>query len=602
MGPEAILVLLLLVSVLLALALTKLPPDGVLITALTVVLGVPFPVDGGWRIGLLEPSEALAGFANPGVVTIGLLFMVVAGLRESGAIDWIAERVLGRPASLRAALIRMIVPVSTVSAFLNNTPVVAMLIPALGDWSKRLNLRPSKLMIPLSYAAILGGLCSLIGTSTNLVVSGLVLADTEMTPLGMFDVTSVGLPCAVIGGLYLVLFGPRLLPDRGSAASALADPREYTLEMIVPESSALVGKSIEEAGLRNLPGCFLVEIERGDQIIAPVLPDQGLMANDRLLFAGIVESIKELQNQRGLALATNQVFKLDSPRYRRRLYEAVVSQTCPLAGRTIREGKFRSVYGAAIIAVARNGERIRKKIGDIILRPGDTLLIEAGQDFGERQRNSRDFYLVSAIEDSTPRRHSLAPVALGILVGMVGLATFTSAGMLVAAAVAALAMVVTRCCSWSEARRGIDWSTLLVIGSALGLGRAMDRTGGADAIANTVMGLAGSSPWLTLAAVYLVTAILTETITNSAAVAIAFPIAHAAADELGVSFMPFVIAIMIAGSASFATPLGYQTNLMVYGPGGYRFGDFFKIGIPLTVIVGVIAVTLAPMVYPFFPS
>lgn len=606
MGLEAVLVLCLLAGVLAVLALTDLPADAVLVAALTILLTVPLPADGGgWSFGILTPEQGLAGFANSGLATVGILFLVVAGLRETGAVDWIAQRVLGRPKSLHGALTRVIFPVASVSAFLNNTPVVAMLIPALDDWSKRLGLRPSKLMIPLSYAAILGGSCSLIGTSTNLVVAGLVEAQLELggalglESLQMFDITRVGLPCTLVGAAYLLLVAPRLLPDRGSAVSVLADVREYTLEMIVPEGSALVERTIEDAGLRSLPGCFLVEVERSGQIVAPVDPTFTLKAGDRLLFAGIVESIKELQNQRGLQLATNQVFKLDSPRYRRRLFEAVVSPTFPLAGRTIREARFRNRYGAAIIAVARNGERIRKKIGDIILRPGDTLLIEGGPDFAERLRNSRDFSLVSALEDSTPRRHAMAPMALGILIAMVGLATFTSLGMLRAAALAALAMVATRCCSWSEARRSIDWSTLLVIGCALSLGRALEVSGGAEALAAAVIGTVGDNPWLCLVGIYLLTSLLTETITNNAAVALSFPVAHVAAEALGVNFMPFVMAIMMAGSASFATPLGYQTNLMVLGPGGYRFSDFLKIGAPMNLLIGLTTVSITPFIWPF---
>lgn len=607
MGLEAIVVLLLLAGVIAVLALTRVPADAVLVAALTALLVVPLPDgQGNFQLGILTPEQGLAGFANSGLVTVGVLFLVVAGLRETGGVDWIAQRALGRPETLHGALVRVIAPVSTMSAFLNNTPVVAMLIPALDDWSKRLGLRPSKLMIPLSYAAILGGTCSLIGTSTNLIVAGLVEAqlDGEVVPAGlrsleMFDITRVGLPCTIIGAAFLLLLGPRLLPDRGSAVSVLADVREYTLEMIVPEGSALVDRTIEDAGLRSLPGCFLVEVERRGQLVAPVGPDFTLHSGDRLLFAGIVESIKELQNQRGLQLATDQVFKLDSPRYRRRLFEAVVSPTFPLAGRTIREGRFRNRYGAAIIAVARNGERIRKKIGDIILRPGDTLLIEGGSDFGERLKNSRDFSLIGALEDSTPRRHAMAPVALGILAAMVGLATFTQVGMLRAAILAALAMVATRCCTWSEARRSIDWSTLIVIGCALSLGKALDVSGGADTLATFVMSVVGDNPWLCLLGVYVLTSILTETITNNAAVALAFPIAQVAAQAMDANMMPFVIAIMMAGSASFATPLGYQTNLMVLGPGGYRFTDFMRIGIPMNVLVGITTVSITPFIWPF---
>jgi di/tricarboxylate transporter len=470
-------------------------------------------------------------------------------------------------------------------------------------------------MIPLSYAAILGGTCSLLGTSTNLVVAGMVIAlvaeqgativPGSLRPLHMFDITLVGLPSAVLGAAFLVIVGPRLLPNRASPSSVLADPREYTLELMIPQGSPLANKTVEEAGLRNLPGCYLVEIERnigatgeGGDII-PVAPQQVLRAGDRLLFAGVVESIRDLQNLRGLALATDQVFKLDSPRFRRRLFEAVVSPSCPLVGKTIREGRFRNRYDGAVVAAARHGERIRGKIGDIEVQVGDVLLVEASPDWGERQRSSGDFLLVRALERSAPRRRGQAPIAVAALVGMVLLATFNIYSLLVAAMLAAGVMILTRCCRISEARRSIDWSVLIVIGAALGIGKALEQSGAAEAIATGVLALAGENPWLVLLAVYVVTSVLTEVITNNAAVALVFSFAMATAEQLGVNQMPFVIAIMMAGSASFATPLGYQTNLMVYGPGGYRFGDFLRMGIPMNILMGTAAVVLTPLAFPF---
>ena len=598
MGADAIVVLGVLALVLGLLIFTRIPPDAILVGGLTLLLVAPVRLASGWKIGVITTTEAFAGFSNPGMLTVGVLFVVVTGLRETGGIDWIAQSVLGRPGSLRRALLRILFPVVGLSTFLNNTPVVAMLIPAVSDWAKKLNLAPSKLMIPLSYAAILGGTCSLIGTSTNLVVAGLVMTQTDMAPLRMFDITWVGLPCAVVGSLFLLLFGPKLLPTRGSPAAQLADPRQYTAEMIVPAGSPLIGKSIEQAGLRQLPGCFLVEIDRQGTGILAVGPEETLQADDRLIFAGIVESIRDLQNLRGLVPATNQVFKLDSPRYRRQLFEAVVSNTCPLAGKTIRDGRFRNHYNAVVLAVARGGERIRRKIGDIELRPGDTLLIEASATFAQQHRDSRDFFLVSAIEDSTPRRHERAPLALLILTAMVVLAAWGVVSMLVAAVLAAALMVLTRCCGLAEARNAIDWPVLIVIGAALGLGAGIERSGAAELLAGSVLGVAGGNPYLTLIGVYLVTWLLTEILTNNAAVALMFPIAISAAQQLEVNLLPFVMVLMIAGSASFATPIGYQTNLMVYGPGGYRFTDYARIGIPMTLLVGSTALLLAPRVWP----
>ncbi len=599
MTVEIVLVIGITLSVLVLLATTRIAADAILAAALTAVLAFPVPTDAGWQLGLITAKQGLAGFSNDGVLTVGVLFIIVTGLRETGGIDWIASRLLGRPKSERSAVVRVMIPVFGLSGFLNNTPVVAMMIPAIQDWAKKLHLPHSKLLIPLSYASILGGTCSLIGSSTNLVIAGLVIAQTDLAPLGMFDITWVGLPTAVIGLIFLVLAGPHLLPDRHRDSGPLVDTREYVLELTIPTSSSIASKTVEQAGLRHLPGCFLIEIERGDEIISAVGPNQKLQVGDRLVFAGIVDSIKELVNTRGLALASNQVFKLDSPRYRRRLFEAVVSPSSPAAGRSIKQSQFRNVYRGAVIAVARNGERVRGRIGDIVVQPGDLLLIESDPGFAARHNNARDFLLVRTLEDSTPRRHTRAPIAIAILVGMVALAAFNVYSMLVSALLAAGFMVLTRCCTITEARQSIDWSVLVVIGAALGIGAAMDETGAADLLAGSMLTIAGTHPWVVLLAIYLITSLLTEFISNNAAVALLFPIAQATAESLGVNFMPFIIAIMMAGSASFATPVGYQTNLMVYGPGGYRFSDFLRIGMPMNMITALTAVLITPLVFPF---
>lgn len=599
MSVAAVIVLCLVVGAVLLLAFTRIATDAVLMAAVTALLICPVPGDGGWRIGLVGPEAALSGFSNTGLATIAVLFVVVAGLRETGTVDWIGARVLGHPRGPTMALVRIILPVGGMSAFLNNTPVVAMMIPAVSDWAKRLELTPSKLMIPLSYAAILGGTCSLIGTSTNLVVSGMVDSTGEYEPIGIFEITKVGLPAAIIGGLFLIFVGPKLLPDRGSTKQALSDPREYTLELIVPKGSPLDGKTIQQAGLRNLPGCFLVGIEREGEPIGPSDPGQVLRAEDRLLFAGIVEAIRDLQRIRGLEPATDQVFKLDAPRYRRRLFEAVVGSAGPLAGKTLKATGFRHEYNGVVLAVARSGVRLRGRLGDITLRPGDTLLVEAEAGFHERYRDTRDFLLVSSLDDSTPRRHTRAPLALAILLVMVAVVTIGWLSMLQGAMIAAGVMILTRCCTVSEARQSVDWSLLIVVGAALGLGRAMDETGAASGVASAVVSIAGTNPWMVLIAVYLVTSLMTEIITNNGAVALAFPIAYSLSQTLGVDFMPFVFAIMMAGSASFATPLGYQTNLMVYGPGGYRFSDFMRIGIPMNLLLAAVSLALIPLIWSF---
>jgi di/tricarboxylate transporter len=588
---------------------TNVSTDLVLIGGVVVLLAT----------GVLLPHEALAGLANEGVVTVGVLFIIGAAVQETGGVDWIAKSLFGRPKSVLGAIVRLVFPTLSLSAFLNNTPLVAMLIPAVSDYARAHRISPSKLMIPLSYAAIMGGTCTLIGTSTNIVVQGLLIKATNKG-LGLFDISWVGVPCAILGGLYIVFAARFLLADRKPAVSSQDDPREYTVEMQVEADSPLAGKSIEAAGLRHLPGLFVAEIDRDGVAMPAVSPQEILRAGDRLLFVGAVESVKELQRIRGLIPATDDVFKLKTPRPQRCLIEAVVSNTCPLLGLTIRESRFRSHYNAVVVAVARNGERLHQKIGDIELHAGDVVLVEAHPSFADQMRNSRDFFLISRVEESTPPKHELALLAVGILVGMILLVSLRDIvealapylpglpsivpwvpqmSMLLAALIAALLMLLTRCVSVESARKSLEWPVLLAIAASFAFGTALEKTGAAKQLADSAVSLAGGSPWITLAIIYLCTMLLTELITNNAAAALMFPFAMKMAEQLGVSYLPFVVAVMMAASHGYATPIGYQTNLMVYGPGGYKFSDYLKIGVPLDLLMAAICIALTPLVFPF---
>ncbi len=571
------------------LATTRLAPDLVLVGGVALLM----------VLGIVPPADALGGMANEGMITVAVLFIVAAALRETGGLAMMTEHVLGRPRSLPAALARLMLPVTLASAFLNNTPIVAMMLPVVRDWARKIGVSPSRLLLPLSYATILGGTCSLIGTSTNLVVYGLLLAYSPDLRLGLFDVSWVGVPCALLGLAYMLGIGRWLLPDRRPVTSVFSNPREYTVEMLVEPGSPLAGRTIEEAGLRHLPGAYLMEIERDGEVLPAVSSAQRLRANDRLVFAGVVESVVDLQKIRGLVPATDQVFKLNGYRSQRRLVEAVVSDSCPLVGRTIREGRFRSVYQAAVIAVARNGERLRGRIGDIVLRPGDVLLLETRPSFVAQHRNLRDFFLVSMVEDSAPPRHDRAGIAIAVLLGLVVAAGTGLLSMLNAAMLAAGLLIATRCISPSAARQSVDWSVLVVIAASFGLSRALEITGAAHWVAGRLLDIGGAGPWPALALVYAATMLFTAFMTNNAAAVLMFPIAAATAERLGVSVLPFAIALMMAGSNDFATPVGYQTNLMVYGPGGYRFADYLRVGGPLNLLMMATAVALIPLVWPF---
>ena len=602
MGWEAWLTLAVVALVLWALARNLAGPDVILMGGAVVLVSC----------SLLSPRfppirELAASFGNEGVITVAILYVVAAALTETGGMALVTERLLGRPESVAGAQLRLGATVIGISAFLNNTPVVAMFIPVVNDWCKKTGVSPSKLFIPLSYAAILGGACTLIGTSTNLVVHALMVnarkTDPSMPLMGMFTLAPVGAVCAIAGLAFVILSSRWLLPSRIPFRTEVADPRQYTVEMQVERGSAVDGLTIEQAGLRRLPGSFLSAIERDGETMVAVGPEHVLRGDDRLVFVGVVESVVDLQRIKGLTPATAHDAEITASRLTRRLVEAVVSDTHPLVGMTIRDGRFRTTYDAAVIAVYRNGGRLSGRIGDIVLRAGDTLLLQAPDGFAEHHRNSRDFLLVSRIEESRAVRHDKAWIAVTIMLSMIVVASLeqrTGIGILHASLVAAGLMGATGCLSASHARRSVDLPVLIAIVAALVIGKSIETTGLATAWARHIVGVSAAfGPWAVLAAIYVLTLSMTELVTNNAAAALAFPIAHAAAQGLGVSFLPFAVTVAIAASAGFAIPSGYQTHLMVLGPGGYRFTDFARIGVPLDIVCGVVTVVLAPLIYPF---
>jgi di/tricarboxylate transporter len=585
---DAFFTLFVVASVLLALAITKLSADLVLLSAMTCLLAT----------GILTPAQALAGFSNTGVITIATLYVVAAGLKETGAVQWISARLLGQPHSVQGALGRMLLPVGILSAFMNNTTVVAMFIPAIQDWSQRLAIPASKLLLPLSYATILGGTCTLIGTSTNLVVNGLLQSQTG-THLGLFDVALVGVPILLAGTVFMMLFAGKILPSRDGVQEQLDQAREYGVEVEVEGSGPLPGKTIAQAGLRNLMYGYLAEIERNGDLITAVEPNRTLQGGDKLYFIGAPECASELRRIQGLKPASGSIHKLDVANHQRCLVEVVLSAEFPALGKTIRESRFRTCFNAVVLSVSREGNRLPGKLGSIELQAGDTLLLEASHEFVEQYRFRRDFLLLSALNDSTPPDFSKAPLALGILLSMVLLSALGVLPLLEAALIAAGAMVTCRCITASKARQHIDLPVIVVIAASFALGNAMTVTGAAADIARFVFSGDQVSPWIALLGVYLLTVFFTELITNNAAAVLMFPVGMAVSEQLGVSFLPFVIAIMFAASASFLTPIGYQTNLMVYGPGRYKFSDYFRLGLPVSFLVAIIVVLLVPMIWVF---
>lgn len=590
MGIEAWLTLLIVVGIFAALVWNLAPPDLMFLTA-TAVLAM---------LGIIRPEDAFAGFSNSGMLTVAVLFVVAAGLRETGLLDVVGHHVLGKARTAENALGRLSAVIIPLSAFLNNTPIVAMFLPVVIDWCRRNRVSASKLLIPLSYLTILGGTCTLIGTSTNLVVNGLMIQN-NVEGMSLFEITKVGLPYAVIGVTYLFLVGRRLLPDRKELLEQLGETRrEYLAEMLVQPGCRLVGKTVEEAGLRQLPGLFLIEIDTGERLIAPVGPDEVLTANSRLVFTGIVSSIIDLERIPGLVSIVDPNYEV-SPRQKqgRRLCEAVISESSPLVGQTIRDADFRATYSAAVVAVHRGGKRVEKKIGDISLQSGDTLLLQVGPHFLRAHRHDPAFLLVSEMDDWRPLRRERAWVALLLFAALI---VFMSTGFVeitVAATLVAVLMIALGCISASDARRSIEWQVLITIAASFGVGEAIEASGLATAVAsNLVEATRPFGPLAALAVIYFLGSMITELITNNAAAVLMFPFCLETARLYDVSPRPFLIALVLAASASFMTPIGYQTNMMVYGPGGYRFFDFMRIGAPLHIVLWIVAMFLIPMFWP----
>ncbi|MEA3489972.1 MAG: SLC13 family permease, partial [Candidatus Omnitrophota bacterium] len=556
--------------------------------------------------GIIDPTETLAGLSNRGMITVALLFIVAAGLRYTGALNAVANRFLGKTKkkSLVSSLFRMMVPVSFLSAFLNNTPIVVIFTPIIKKWAEKLGLSASKFLIPLSYATIFGGVCTLIGTSTNLVVHGMMLQN-GIKGLSMFELGKVGLPCAIIGWIYLAFFGHKLLPERKDILETVRDNRkEYFIGMKVTGNCPIIGKTITKAGLRNLKNVYLMEIERAGEIFGPVSPDEKVLNGDVLYFVGVTSAVVDLQDIPGLVPAAHRMFEEGFIKESSHLVEAVISDSSPILGKTVKKANFREKYKAGVVAIHRNGERIKEKVGDIRLHAGDVLLLLATDDFLRNWSDSRDFYVVSRIKKQEPRVYHKAYVAVAILVLMVLAATFGGVlpriggnriSMFYAAAAAAAFMMITRCVTIGQAKRSLDMNVLLTIVCAFGISKALQNSGAAAAIADFMINLVkGFGPVGVLAAIYLLTTVFTEIITNNAAAVLIFPIAYSAGLQLGVDPRPFFIAIAIAASASFATPIGYQTNLIVQGAGGYKFTDYLKAGLPLNILFFIVSVIIIP--------
>lgn len=550
--------------------------------------------------GVLTPAEAFAGFSNSAVLTVAALYVVAAGVQRTDALATL-DRVLFRRAKRRGlTLARFMLPTAVLSGFLNNTPIVAMLTPRLQQWAQRRGISASKLMIPLSYAAIAGGMLTLIGTSTNLVVSGLLEAE-GYEALGLFDVTWVGVPATVCVVAYFTLGGHRLLPERTAPAPDVERELQKGLfELKVAVQSPLAGQTVEEAGLRSLEDAYLVHVRRGNRVMQAT-PRTVLEQGDVLVFSGSATAIRRLLQRPGLKRNLPVDGELDTEKHQTLpLFEAVVSDSSHLVGKTLREVNFRERYQAVVLGIQRKDESIHRPIGQTPIRAGDLLFVEAPSDFEAHWGGSRDeFYLVAARQDGQDTTSPWkAPLALGITGAMMIVAATGLLPIVTAAFAAALLMIATRCLSAADAQQALNIQVLVVIAAALGLGRAVETTGLAQLVASGILDLTAEvGPIAALALIYVATNLLTELITNNAAAVLMLPVSLSAASSLGAPPKAFAVVVAVAASASFITPIGYQTNLMVMSPGGYRFGDYARAGWPVSLAVMATAVAAIALVW-----
>lgn len=544
---------------------------------------------------VLTPAQALAGFSNVSVVTIGALYVLARAMQRTNALSALFTRLLKTGKGLKTELALILVPSAIISAFVNNTPVVTMMVPPLTAWADENNRTPSRYLLPMTYAVSLGGTLTLIGTSTNLLVSGL-MTNAKMPALGMFELTAIGIPVALVGVLVLIAVSPILLGQRRAARDAFtAGMGEFAVTMIVVPGGPLDGQTVESAGLRHLRSVFLVELRRRNDTISPVAPSTELASGDQLIFVGRPDDILDLQRIKGLS--STEAGHLESFVGGQHAYfEGVVGPGSILVGRTLKEVGFRARYQGAVIAIQRAGERIHAKLGNVVLRAGDTLLFIADPGF---QR--ADFLIVNriglAISKWTQRR--------GRWTGLLFLAVVIAAStglvpLLDAACVAAAIVIAARVLTATEARDAVDLEVLFVVAGSFAIGAAVEKSGLGALLGNAVFEVCSPfGPRGALLGVMLTTVALAQVLTCNAAAAVAFPLAMALAHQLGLDPRPFAIAVTIAGSSSYMTPLGYQTKMMVYGPGGYRFADYFKLGAPLTVAVVAVSVVVIPMFWSF---
>lgn len=548
--------------------------------------------------GVLDTKEALSGFSSSSVVVIGVLFVVVAGLTHTGVLQWIVRHLLGEPNSYGKAVVRLMLPVAGLSSFLSNTTVVAMFVGIVKMWSKKLGISPSKLLIPLSYASGMGGVCTLIGTPPNLIISGLY-ADKTGTEMNVLATTIPGLFCLGVGVLSVIAMR-RLLPDRKAPESAFEATTEYTVELLVPSDNKYIGETLGDAGLFHVKGGSLIEIYHFDGVPLPVTEDEYIMGGDHLVYAGQIDEILELKNSHGLVSADHHVFSMSEVNRNRQLRTAYVNFGSSLIGTTIGGSTFEKENNLTLVAVARRGERIKETPRQVVLQAGDTLLLECPPRLNvntNRLTSQLHFFESDQVVDIS----SKTLISAVVMITMVVLSALNVMPLLHCAFIAAAAMLLLRCCNMEQAMKAINWEILMVFAGSVVIGLAIQKTGIAERLALGILDVCGTNPIVVMTAICLVGTFITEFVSNTAAGAIFFPIMYEAAEKLGYDPYPFLIALMVSVSSSFATPIGSPTHMLVYGPGGYRFSDFMRIGLLMNLIILAANIFIVNVVYPLTP-
>ena len=546
--------------------------------------------------GTLSEKETCSGFSNSSVVVIGALFIIVGGLVHTGVLQWITKHLLGTPGSYHKAIVRLMLPVAILSSFLNNTTVVALFVNVVKMWGKKMHINPSKLLIPLSYASGMGGLCTLIGTPPNMIISGMY---AEQTGVQMNILTPLipGLFCLCVGILTMILLS-RLLPDRKSAEESFESTGDYTVELLVPTECELVGKTVHEAQLDEVKGGNLIEIVRFDhEIITPVEKDEFIFGGDRLIYSGQINDILELKNTHKLVNAEHHVFSVDEMDKKRKLRTAYVSFGSKAIGQKWMETDFSAKDSLTLVAVSRRGERIQESPRDIVLQAGDTLLLDCPAS-SKSLTDSVKRHLHFFESDEIPNIGKKTLVSALIMLGMILLSSLKIMTLLQSAFLAALLMVASRCCSLEQAWKSINWNILMVFAGSVVLGTAIEKTGLAQMMATGILNICGDNPLVVMTAVCLVATVVTAFISNTATGAIFFPIIYNAAITLGCNPLPFCVALMISVSSSYATPIGSPTHMLVYAPGAYRFSDFLKVGLLMNAVILVATIFIVNIVFP----